>query len=144
MRRNRVFFPQTALDEWVAEDTVDVSDTELVIRAEGRRYSIEEAVRVLREVTDTGDPHEFVGKVKPVAALAELGAELLDTSMLIGDHAYDVIPGFVGEPIGSFQAHMTGSDRVEALARSRRDVAVQSKPHSDEDLLAQYLMRTLD
>ena len=138
-----MFFPQAALDEWVAEDTVEVDGAELIIRAEGRRYGIVEAVRVLREVTDTGDPFELVGKVKSVAQLDERGAELLDTSMILGDHAYDVVPGFLGEPIGSFLDHMAGNERAEALARNE-GLVLQSKPHSDEDLLAQYLMRTLD
>src|SRR4029079_7726404 len=74
--RNRVFFPQAALDEWVATDRVDLSADELLIRAEGRKFRIVEAVRVLREVTDTPDPHDLIGTVKSKAYLAELGAEI--------------------------------------------------------------------
>jgi len=62
--KNRVFFPQDALDEWVADDRVDFAADELTIKAESRRYRMIEAVRVLREVTDGKDPNELIGKVK--------------------------------------------------------------------------------
>jgi len=101
--RNRVFFPQDALDLWAADDRVEVTPDELVLRAEGRKFKVVEAVRVLREVTGTADPNELVGKVKSRAYLAELGAELLEGSMIIGDNAYDVVPGFVGAPASPFE-----------------------------------------
>ena len=85
-----------ALDEWVADDRVDLAADELVIRAENRKFRIVEAVRILREVTDSADPNELVGKVKSRAFLAELGAEILEGSMIIGDNAYDIVPGFAG------------------------------------------------
>src|SRR5258708_33292708 len=103
--RNRVFFPQSALDEWVANDRVDLTADELLIRAENRRFRVVEAVRVLREVTETPDPHDIIGTVKSKAYLAELGAEILEGSMIIGDNAYDIVPGFAGAPIGSFAEH---------------------------------------
>jgi hypothetical protein len=129
--RNRVFFPQLALDEWVASDRVDLSADELLIRAEGRKYRIVEAVRVLREVTDTPDPHDLVGKVKSKAYLGELGAELLEGSMIIGDNAYDVVPGFAGAPIGSFAEH-----RQSHPTRS-------ASLNTDEELLAAFLSEAM-
>jgi len=129
--RNRVFFPQTALDEWIAGDRVDLSADELLIRAEGRKFRIVEAVHVLREVTETGDPNDLVGKVKSKAYLAELGAELLESSMIIGDNAYDVVPGFAGAPMGSFDEHRAPSgQRAPSL-------------NSDEDLLAAFLSQAM-
>jgi hypothetical protein len=104
MLRNRVFFPQAALDQW-------------------------QAVRVLAEVTGGLDIHEITGKVKTVAYLTELGAELLGTSMVLADLAYEVIPGFLGTPIGSFEDHRAGGGAPSST--------------SDEELLAQYLIRNL-
>lgn len=103
--RNRVFFPQEALDLWTADDRVDVSADELILKAEERRFRVVEAVHIVREVTGTPDPNELVGKVKSRAYLAELGAELLEGSMIIGENAYDVVPGFVGAPTTSFEDH---------------------------------------
>jgi hypothetical protein len=103
--KNRVFFPQGALDEWVGENRVDLKGEDLLLKGEGRRYRIIEAVRVTREVTGADDPHELLGRVKTRAFLTELGAEMLESSMILGDNAYDVVPGFVGAPIGSFSEY---------------------------------------
>jgi hypothetical protein len=129
--RNRVFFPQNALDEWIAGDRVDLSADELLIRAEGRKFRIVEAVHILREVTETGDPNDLVGRVKSKAYLAELGAELLESSMIIGDNAYDVVPGFAGAPVGSFADHrQSNPERTPSL-------------NTDEDLLAAFLAQSM-
>lgn len=130
--RNRVFFPQAALDEWIAEDKVDLKNDELTVKAEGRRYRIIEAIRVIREVTGQADANEVVGKVKTRAFLTELGAEILESSMIIGDNAYDVAPGFVGAPIGSFAEHRRVSERPPGRGFN-----------SDEDLLATLLTAKL-
>jgi hypothetical protein len=100
--RNRVFFPQAALDEWLSDNHVDLKNDELLLKSEARRYRIIEAVRILREVTGSDDPNELVGRVKSCAFLNELGAEILESSMIIGDNAYDVVQGFVGAPVGAF------------------------------------------
>lgn len=127
--RNRVFFPQQALDLWIGADRVDLVGSELVIKAEGRKYRVVEAVRVLKEVTGGLDEHELVGKVKSVSFLTELGAEILDTSMVLGDLAYEVVPGFAGTPIGTFAEH-------RALSIPPGDGPI---PSSDEEMLVEYL-----
>src|SRR6202789_3344098 len=99
--RNRVFFPQGALDDWLGDNRVDLTGEDPPLGDPGRRFRIIEAVRIVREVTGAGDPHELLGRVKTRAFLTELGAEVLENSMILGDNAYDVIQGFVGAPIGS-------------------------------------------
>ena len=133
--RNRVFFPQTALDHWLHDSVIDLTENEMVVRGEGRKYRIVEAVRVMAELSGGQDVYELVGKVKTIAYLTELGAELLDTSMMIGELAYDVIPGFVGSPIGSFAEHR---------AASGSSSAPDSGPQSDEELLSRYLIQNLE
>lgn len=122
MGPNRVFFPQAALDRWLEDNEVELSAGELFVKAEQRKYRIVEAVRVLAEVSGGEDVYEIVGRVKTVNFLTELGAELLGTSMVIGDNAYDVVPGFVGAPLNDAPA----------------------LPKSEEELLAQYLMSKLE
>jgi hypothetical protein len=128
MMKNRVFFPQTALDVWVSENRADVKGEELTLKAWGRRYRMIEAVRILRDVTGASDPHEVIGRVKTRAFLMELGAELLENSMILGDNAYDVVQGFVGAPVGSF------SDYKKTAPTPARDLK------SDEELLAKFLV----
>jgi hypothetical protein len=136
---NRVFFPQAALDEWVSKDRVELGDGVLVIKAERRRYRLVDALRVLSEVSGGGDVYGLVGTVKTVNYLAELGAELLGTSILIGDSGYDVVPGFLGLPIGSFHEHRS----LHPSSPDTGAFANRPEPNSDEELLAQHLLEKL-
>jgi hypothetical protein len=127
---NRVFFPQEALDQWIVDAQVDLHGDELTVLAAGRRFKLAEAVRVLREVSDTADPHELVGRVKARAHLDQLGAEIVETSMLLGDVAYDVEPGWIGIPVGTFAEHLGSQSGAAPDARA---------PQSDEDLLTRLV-----
>jgi hypothetical protein len=131
--RNRVFFPQIVLDEWLVETRVELGNDELLIKSENRKYRIIEGIRVLREVSGMADGHELIGKVKTKAFLVELGAELLETSMILGDNAYDVVPGFVGAPIGVIAAQQAPTSASPA----------PPPVSTDEDLLAAFLATKL-
>ena len=132
MQPNRVFFPQALLDTWIADERVELAGDELLLKDEGRRYKIAEAVRVVTDVAGGGDAHKLLGKVKTRAQLEPLSAELLETSIVVGDDAFDVVPGFVGEPVGAFEA------RAEAAIQPTTPAG------SDEELLAQFLLKSLD
>jgi len=132
--RNKVFFPQGALDEWLVEDRVEITHDELTLKSQGRHYKIVEAVRITEEVTGTPDPHEVVGRVKSLAYLGELGAEVLGDSMVLGDNAYEVIPGFAGSPIGTFADHRKS---IPEIPQADQDAA------SDEELLGAFLASAL-
>lgn len=134
MGPNRVFFPQDSLDHWIGESRVDLVGNELIIKAENRRYRVVEAVRILSEVTGTQELHDLVGKVKSLTYLSELGAEILGTSMVLGDNAYEIMPGFMGTALG-------GSSDPRAI---RETTASEPLPKSEEALLAQYLLQALE
>ncbi len=134
--QNRIFFPQAALDEWMTDGSVELRGTELTILAEGRKYRLAEAVKIVREVGGAPDHHELVGRVKSVKYLEELGAEIVETSVLLGDNAYDAVPGWLGAPVGTFDehvAHRTGGFGADGF----------DEPRTDEDLLAKFLVRNL-
>jgi hypothetical protein len=135
--QNRVFFPQAALDAWLSDGSIDLQGTELTIAAEGRKYRIAEAVHVIREVTGSSDGHELVGRVKTVAFLQELGAEIVESSMIIGDNAYDVVPGWLGSPVGTLDEHLLQTRKAKARG------AEFEEPKTDEDLLAKFLVKSL-
>jgi hypothetical protein len=96
MTPNRVFFPQEALDGWIEEGRIALVGDELTASAEGRRFQLESAVRFLSEVTTGEDPNGLVGKVKTVEQIAAIGAEHSQGSVIMGDHAYEVVDGFLG------------------------------------------------
>ena len=133
--QNRIFFPQSALDHWVVEGQVDLAGNQLTILGEGRRYRIAEAVHVLREVTGTPDQNDIVGKVKSRVFFEELGAEILEDSMIIGENAYDVKTGWLGAPTSPFAEHVR--------ARQQSAPAFTEEAKTDEDLLARFLLKNL-
>jgi hypothetical protein len=133
--RNRIFFPQACLDQWGIEGKIELTPTELVVLDEGRRYQITEVVRVVAEVTGANDPHRLVGTVKAMADLEKIGGEIFENSMIIGDNAYDVVPGWAGTPTTPFTAHLASPERK--LARHGR-ADVDGGPKSDEDFLGRF------
>jgi hypothetical protein len=137
MGKNRVFFPQEALDSWLSDGKVEISGSELTIPNERRRYRLVEAVRILSEEISHADPDELVGRVKTMLFLSELGAELLGDSMVLGENAYRVVAGWLGTPVGTLEEH-----RAE-----RHELRVSRIPPpahgSDEELLAAFLARNL-
>jgi hypothetical protein len=140
MSANRVFVPGALLDAWVSAGRVDVQGAELRVRDGEGRLALEEAALVLREVTGGGDTLGLVGRVRPVGELVRLGAEILDRSMVLGDRAYDIEPGFLAEPLGVAGGRVDASGLLSALsALSERP----AKSQSDEELLARYLIEKL-
>jgi len=136
MSKNRVFFPQEALDRWLGNGEVELSQGLLTIKTEQRRFRLVEAARVMAEVSGLTDPHEVMGKVKTVGFLSELGASMLGESMVIAENAYEIVPGWLGSPIGTFAEHQA--------QQSAAPVARASAPAgSDEELLASFLVRNL-
>jgi hypothetical protein len=131
---NRVFFPQAALDEWIVDGSVELQGGELTVLSAGRQYRLAEAVYVLRDVSGTGDAHELVGLVKARTYLEQLGAELVETSMLIGDSAYDVEPGWLGIPAVSFADFAASDACKDACAR-----AGIPQPSREEEVLGRLL-----
>jgi hypothetical protein len=134
--QNRVFFPQAAVDQWGIDGKIDLVGNELILLADGRRYKVEEAVRIIAEVTGANDDRKIIGKVKPKRALDEIGAELLESSMILGDNAYDVIPGWMGTPTSTFGDHLLSPERMKARG-DRTDIG--AGPKTDEDLLKRFV-----
>jgi hypothetical protein len=135
---NRVFFPQSVLDEWVVDGAVDMQADSLTILSEGRSYELVEAVHVVREVSGIVDSNDLVGRVKGRAYLEQLGAEIVETSMLLGEAAYDVEAGWLGVPAGTFEEHEESAAREPA-----RGGRISVPPKSDEELLAAFLAKSL-
>ncbi len=134
--QNRVFFSQTAVDQWSVDGKIELNAaSEIILLSDGRAYKVEEAVRVIAEVTGANEEHKLVGKVKPKRALAEIGAELLENSMILGDNAYDVMPGWMGTPTTPFAPYLHSPERMKARG-DKTDVG--AGPANDEELLKRF------
>jgi hypothetical protein len=103
-----------------------------VILSEGLRFKLIEAVRVLEEVSGSGDTHDLRGRVKDRAELEGLGAELVESSMLLGDAAYDTVPGWCGTPV------WRPAGRRDPSARHAEG---EAELKSDEESLLRFLAK---
>lgn len=120
----KLFLPQAQLEEWALEDKADLRDGRLVVMQEGgASYPVVPAVHFLQLVSGE-DSHKLVARVKTEAQLQSLGAEQMADSVLIGDTAYEVVPGYVTEV---------------AASASPAD----KKQSSEADLLAAFLLNKM-
>jgi len=93
---NRAFFPQEAVDNWLASDRISLEGEVLALLPDGPAFKLEGAVLFRSEVSTGEDTLDLCGKVKTLAAVAELAGEHAPGSVVVGDHAYEVLDGFVG------------------------------------------------
>jgi hypothetical protein len=122
----RLFLPQTQLEEWALDDKADIKDGVLVVTGEEGSYPVTPAVHIVQLVTGE-DSSGLISKVKTEEQLKALGAEQMADSVLLGDTAYEVVPGYVAE-----------------VSLSPSDVgSVDDKPGSETDLLAAFLLNKM-
>ena len=114
----RLFLPQTTLEEWALADKADLRDGKLVIQGEGAAWPVESAVHFIKLVAGA-DVQKLVSRVKTDAQLAQLGCERLEDSVVLGDSAYEVVPGYVAQlaaPASAKNSERQGSSEADLLA----------------------------
>jgi hypothetical protein len=141
MAEDRLFVGSGVLDGWVRAGRVELRGDVLFVRALGHAYVLEEAVHVVSEVSGAGDDAGWVGSVKPVSEVVAGGAEVLERSILRGDRAYDVAPGFLVSPQRDEASDVGGASSLADLVRWS---FLPAANQSDEELLARYLMEKLE
>ena len=94
---------------------------------------------MVTEVSGAPDAFDLIGRVKSREALVEQGAEMLESSMILGENAYDVVPGWFGEPVGDFQSFVESRDRQ--LARALQSNFPAAEPVSEDELLSRFALR---
>ena len=95
-----LFVAQAMLDSWAEQGKIDFVGNVMTLLAgesRGRSYALDPTVRFLKVLGADTDPNQLLRKVKSLAQLRELGAEAVDTSVILGDVAYEVEPGFLAE-----------------------------------------------
>lgn len=92
----RLFISQERLDEWTMDQKATLESGRLMLNELGRAFMVVPAVRFLSVAGDEPDPNDFLNRVKTEVELTEIGADLYMNSVIHGDIAYDVQPGFMG------------------------------------------------
>lgn len=139
MRPARLFVSQSKLDQWLSDAFVDVDGEVMTLKDEGRKFKLETAVVFLEEVTGAGDPHDLVGKVKDLGQITALGGEYASGSVILGDNAYTVVEGFVGDPI---HERVSQASHGDTLAAAMRQVTGDPGREGELDLLARFFLQS--
>jgi hypothetical protein len=94
------FVSQALLDTWAGQGRIDVAGQAITLlggEGRGQRYVLEPAVRFLRVAGGGADPHQVLARVKTLAQVRDMGGDALAGSVVLGDVAYEVEPGFLAE-----------------------------------------------
>jgi hypothetical protein len=96
---NRAFLAQETLDVWLAEEHVSLDGDVLKLLSDPQQpaFLLTTAMYFQAEVTTGEDPLGLCGTVKTRTKVVELGGEHAPGSVVIGDNAYEVRDGFLGE-----------------------------------------------
>ncbi len=93
----RIFVAQTLADSWLNAGRVQLERD--LLRLPGPDGIIDlfinPAVFFERIDGSETDVHEVVGRVKTAQELAQMGADHYESSVVMGDYAYTVVPGYL-------------------------------------------------
>jgi hypothetical protein len=96
---SRLFISVERLDNWTVEGRASLEGDRMTLTELNRAFAMKPAVHFLKSSGSEGDPYDLVGRVKSKEVLDEMGADLFEKSVIYKDTAYDVIEGFIGEPL---------------------------------------------
>ena len=96
---SRLFISVERLDNWTEEGRAALEGDRMTLTELGRSFVMKPAVAFQGVSGSESDPHDLIGRVKSKDALEEMGAEQFGNSVILNDTAYDVIDGFIGEPL---------------------------------------------
>ncbi len=131
-----LFVSQAMIDSWAEQGRIDFVGNVMTLlsgQGRGRSYALDPAVRFLALLGAESDPHQMLKKVKSVVQLKELGGEVIDASVVLGDVAYEVEPGYLAEMSALQAAAAAKADPARSAAAPARAVpplAPPSRPHA--------------
>ncbi|MBS1121658.1 MAG: hypothetical protein H6Q90_3886 [Deltaproteobacteria bacterium] len=96
---SNLFISVERLDTWSAEGRATLEGDRMTLTELGRSFAMKPAVHFLRAVGQNHDPNDLIGRVKSKQSLEAMGADQMESSVIYKDTAYDVIDGFIGEPL---------------------------------------------
>ncbi|MCA9683282.1 MAG: hypothetical protein KC457_13875 [Myxococcales bacterium] len=92
---------QACIDRWLGAGGIAIEGDFLRFHAVPQaRLLVSPGVYFERIDGNDSDPYDIVGAVKTAMELAQMGADHFDSSVVLGDYAYTVKPGFIANPVG--------------------------------------------
>jgi hypothetical protein len=92
----KLFLPQKTLEEWSGSEKADLQDGKLVVNENKASHAVTPAVH-FEKLVSGNDTGQLVGRVKTMAQLDALGAEHMMDSVILGETAYQVTPGYIAD-----------------------------------------------
>lgn len=89
-----LFVPQAQLDEWLEAGQVDIDSDGMQVPAEKLKVGLEPAFRFV-QLLEGEDGGQLVSRVRTERQLRDMGADACGNSVIVGDVAYEVVPGFL-------------------------------------------------
>ena len=93
----RFFVSQEALDALVDSGVASIDVDSLSVVPRRLKAHVTPAIYVSKEIEGKGDPNQIVGKVKSLDAVTAMKADHYRDSLIVGDTAYEVVEGYLGE-----------------------------------------------
>jgi hypothetical protein len=96
---SRLFISVERLEAWSAEGRASLEGDRMTLTELNRKFAMKPAVHFIKATGQDHDPHDLIGRVKSKQALEAMGAEQFASSVIYNDTAYEIIDGFIGEPL---------------------------------------------
>jgi hypothetical protein len=108
---------QKTLEDWVLAEKADLKDNRLVVAKEPGSYAVIPGVHFIKVVSGV-DERKLLSKVKTHDQLQKMGAEHMAETVILGETAYEVSPGYIAEvPLTARPANKkTGATETDMLA----------------------------
>ncbi len=95
---SKIFFSQRILDSLEGEGKIKLEGNIITLLLPDRpSFELEPAYRFIRTSDGSPDPHGLVGQIRYEKDAKALNAEIYLDSIIYGEVAYEVEPGFIGE-----------------------------------------------
>ena len=100
----KIFVSQDTIDRWLGSGGI-ILDGDMLRFCAGPATEMVISPGVYFDQIEGSeqDPYDILGAVKSSPELAQMGAEHYDTSVILGEFAYTVKPGFIAIPVGADQ-----------------------------------------
>jgi len=95
----KIFLPQDVVDSWIAADQVELSGEIMTFRTQQVALRLVPGYCFDQVSGGSDEGHDLLGRAKTKAAVSALGAEVYMNSMILGETAYEVTPGFIAKPL---------------------------------------------
>jgi hypothetical protein len=145
MKGGLLFVSQALLAAWAGQGRIDLDGRSIALlggQARGRRYALVPAVRFLRVAGGGEDAHGLVARVKTLDQVREIGGEAMADSVVLGEVAYEVEPGFLAEAsaVQAAAAATSAAPSEGGLPDQLRDLEDRRR---EAETLARFLLDNL-